>query len=160
MAPISKETAGNVDASAVQPTQFGNLTVREGHDIAHAVKDALIASAAHRITDVTVHVELGHVVGHVEAARALRVLVGDRAVLVDALLELGGGGPDSLNALIRGDDISPFSWSVRAFVPGNPREARVAFAPDGRIFVAEKDGVIKIIKNASDVTAQVKLRLD
>jgi membrane protease YdiL (CAAX protease family) len=48
-------------------------------------------------------------------------------------VELAGGGTDSLNALIRGDDISPFSWSVRAFVPGNPREARVTFAPDGRI---------------------------
>ena len=48
-------------------------------------------------------------------------------------VELAGGGPDSLNALLRGDDISPFAWSVRAFVPGNPREARVAFAPDGRI---------------------------
>lgn len=35
----------------------GNLTVREGHDIAHAVKDVLIASAPHRISDVTVHVE-------------------------------------------------------------------------------------------------------
>jgi cation diffusion facilitator family transporter len=35
----------------------GGLTVREGHDIAHAVKDALIASAAHAISDVTVHVE-------------------------------------------------------------------------------------------------------
>jgi membrane protease YdiL (CAAX protease family) len=44
-----------------------------------------------------------------------------------------GGGHDSLNALVRGDDIAPFSWSVRAFVPGNPREARVTFAPDGRI---------------------------
>lgn len=35
----------------------GDLTVRAGHDIAHAVKDVLIASEAHRITDVTVHVE-------------------------------------------------------------------------------------------------------
>ncbi len=35
----------------------GNLTVREGHDIAHAVKDVLIASGPHRISDVTVHVE-------------------------------------------------------------------------------------------------------
>lgn len=34
----------------------GDLTVRAGHDIAHAVKDVLIASA-HRISDVTVHVE-------------------------------------------------------------------------------------------------------
>ncbi|HVU35234.1 MAG TPA: cation diffusion facilitator family transporter [Opitutaceae bacterium] len=35
----------------------GDLTVRAGHDIAHAVKDALIASTTHRISDVTVHVE-------------------------------------------------------------------------------------------------------
>lgn len=35
----------------------GDLTVRAGHDIAHAVKDALIASAPHRISDVTVHIE-------------------------------------------------------------------------------------------------------
>lgn len=35
----------------------GDLTVRAGHEIAHAVKDRLIASAPHRITDVTVHVE-------------------------------------------------------------------------------------------------------
>ncbi len=35
----------------------GDLTVRAGHDIAHEVKDALIASAPHRISDVTVHVE-------------------------------------------------------------------------------------------------------
>jgi hypothetical protein len=53
-------------------------------------------------------------------------------------VELAGGGPDSLNALLRGDDIAPFVWSVRAFVPGNPREARVAFAPDGRIIGFER----------------------
>ena len=42
---------------------------------------------------------------------------------------LAGGGHDSLNALLRGRDVAPFTWSVRAFVPGNPREARVTFAP-------------------------------
>jgi cation diffusion facilitator family transporter len=35
----------------------GELSVRAGHDIAHAVKDALLASTRHRISDVTVHVE-------------------------------------------------------------------------------------------------------
>ncbi len=35
----------------------GDISVRAGHDIAHAVKDVLIASAPHRISDVTVHVE-------------------------------------------------------------------------------------------------------
>jgi membrane protease YdiL (CAAX protease family) len=46
---------------------------------------------------------------------------------------LAGGGHDSLNALVRGRDVAPFVWSVRAFVPRNPREARVHFAPDGRV---------------------------
>ncbi len=41
----------------IQVRVDGNLTVREGHDIAHAVKDTLIASAPHRISDVTVHIE-------------------------------------------------------------------------------------------------------
>ncbi len=35
----------------------GDMSVRAGHDIAHAVKDRLLASVPHRISDVTVHVE-------------------------------------------------------------------------------------------------------
>ena len=35
----------------------GELTVRAGHTIAHAVKDALLASEPHAISDVTVHIE-------------------------------------------------------------------------------------------------------
>jgi divalent metal cation (Fe/Co/Zn/Cd) transporter len=31
--------------------------VREGHDIAHAVKDALLASTRHAVSDVSVHIE-------------------------------------------------------------------------------------------------------
>ena len=53
-------------------------------------------------------------------------------------VELFAGGADSLNALVRGDDVAPFTWSVRAFVPDNPREARVDFAPDGRIIGFER----------------------
>jgi divalent metal cation (Fe/Co/Zn/Cd) transporter len=41
----------------IQVRVDGRLTVSEGHDIAHAVKDALVASAAHAISDVTVHIE-------------------------------------------------------------------------------------------------------
>jgi len=41
----------------IQVRVDGDLTVRAGHDIAHAVKDALMASTRHRISDVTVHVE-------------------------------------------------------------------------------------------------------
>ena len=36
---------------------YGSLSVREGHDIAHAVKDTLLASVPHAITDVAVHIE-------------------------------------------------------------------------------------------------------
>jgi divalent metal cation (Fe/Co/Zn/Cd) transporter len=35
----------------------GGLSVRAGHDIAHAVKDVLLASSQHAISDVTVHIE-------------------------------------------------------------------------------------------------------
>jgi cation diffusion facilitator family transporter len=41
----------------IQVRVDGELTVRAGHDIAHAVKDVLLASVPHRISDVTVHVE-------------------------------------------------------------------------------------------------------
>ncbi len=41
----------------IQVRVDGSLTVREGHAIAHAVKDALIDSEPHRISDVTVHIE-------------------------------------------------------------------------------------------------------
>ncbi len=41
----------------IQVRVDGELTVRAGHDIAHAVKDALIGSGPHAISDVTVHIE-------------------------------------------------------------------------------------------------------
>ena len=41
----------------IQVRVDGSLTVVQGHDIAHAVKDALLASASHRISDVSVHIE-------------------------------------------------------------------------------------------------------
>lgn len=41
----------------IQVRVDGDLSVREGHAIAHAVKDALLASAQHSIDDVTVHIE-------------------------------------------------------------------------------------------------------
>jgi hypothetical protein len=53
-------------------------------------------------------------------------------------VELAGGGSDSLEALVRGKDIAPFTWSVRAFIPSDPREARVDFAPDGRVIGFER----------------------
>ena len=41
----------------IQVRVDGELSVREGHAIAHAVKDVLLASAPHSISDVTVHIE-------------------------------------------------------------------------------------------------------
>lgn len=41
----------------IQVRVDGELSVRTGHAIAHAVKDALLASAPHAISDVSVHVE-------------------------------------------------------------------------------------------------------
>ena len=41
----------------IQVRVDGNRTVREGQDIAHAVKDALITSSTRGISDVTVHIE-------------------------------------------------------------------------------------------------------
>jgi len=74
-------------------------------------------------------------------------------------IELAGGGHDSLNALVRGRDVAPFTWSVRAFVPGNPREARVRFAPDGRIvgftrILAEADKRPEISADSGRVLAE------
>jgi len=74
-------------------------------------------------------------------------------------VELAGGGHDSLNALVRGRDVALFIWSVRAFVPGNPREARVHFAPDGRIVgftrtLAEADKRPEISADSGRVLAQ------
>ncbi|HVT41309.1 MAG TPA: CPBP family intramembrane glutamic endopeptidase [Gemmatimonadaceae bacterium] len=48
-------------------------------------------------------------------------------------VDLAGGGKDTLDALVRGSDVAPFTWSVRTFVPRDPHEARVHFAPDGRV---------------------------
>lgn len=48
-------------------------------------------------------------------------------------VDLAGGGKDTLDALVRGQDVAPFTWRVRAFTPGEPREVTVHFAPDGRL---------------------------
>jgi cation diffusion facilitator family transporter len=41
----------------IQVRVDGGLSVRAGHDIAHAVKDVLLGSSQHAISDVTVHIE-------------------------------------------------------------------------------------------------------
>jgi divalent metal cation (Fe/Co/Zn/Cd) transporter len=41
----------------IQVRVDGELSVRAGHAVAHAVKDALLASVRHAISDVSVHIE-------------------------------------------------------------------------------------------------------
>jgi hypothetical protein len=77
-------------------------------------------------------------------------------------VELAGGGHDSLNALVRGRDVAPFLWTVRAFAPNDPREARVDFAPDGRIIgfehrLAESDRRPTISADSGRVLAESAL---
>src|ERR1019366_3927242 len=64
------------------------------------------------------------------ARTALRFTASDSVI---TLVDLMGGGHDTLNALVRGHDVAPFAWSVHSFVPRDPHEASVDFAPDGRI---------------------------
>ncbi len=52
---------------------------------------------------------------------------------LETYVDLAGGGRDTLEAILGGHDVALFRWSVRAFVPHNPHEARVDFAPDGRV---------------------------
>jgi hypothetical protein len=48
-------------------------------------------------------------------------------------VDLAAGGSDSVRALARGRDVSMFTWAVRLFEPGNPRETYVRFDADGRV---------------------------
>src|SRR5688572_6087705 len=59
----------------------------------------------------------------------------------DSLLtfvELAGGGKDSINALLHGKDVAPYSWSVRTFTPRDIHETRVHFAANGRLIGFER----------------------
>lgn len=48
-------------------------------------------------------------------------------------VDLAAGGRDTMNALVRGDDVAPLRWSVRVFRPRDAHETRVDLAPDGRL---------------------------
>ena len=57
----------------------------------------------------------------------------DQAGDVQTYVELEAGGKPAVDAEVRGTDIALFSWEVRFFRPGDPREVRVTLAPDGRV---------------------------
>jgi hypothetical protein len=73
-----------------------------------------------------------HDISPANARTAVR-FQGDDSLRIFVELGAGAGGHDSLNALVRGRDIAPFAWTVRAFRAGDPREAHVDIAPDGRV---------------------------
>ena len=52
---------------------------------------------------------------------------------LQVFLELGAGGKDTLNRVVRGGDVAVYQWRVRSFTPGDVHEVRVRFATDGRI---------------------------
>lgn len=64
------------------------------------------------------------------ARRAVRFSADDS---LRTFVELGGGGKDTLDALLRSRSVALFSWNVRAFDPGEVKEARVRLSADGRL---------------------------
>ncbi|MDF1503593.1 CPBP family intramembrane glutamic endopeptidase, partial [Roseisolibacter sp. H3M3-2] len=47
-------------------------------------------------------------------------------------VDLAAGGRDAVRALAAAAVVALYAWDVRLFVPGDPRQAVVRFAPDGR----------------------------
>jgi len=62
--------------------------------------------------------------------RAVRFSSDDSTI---TFLDLAAGGADSINAVVRRGETALYRWSVRAFESQQVREARVEFAPDGRL---------------------------
>lgn len=102
------------------------------------------------------------------AAHDLAAAAGRRAVHFsadDSLLtyvDLAAGGTDSVNALVRGADVALFSWTVRAFEPGDVHEARVELGTDGRVVgfrrkLANADTLPAIAEDSATALARVVL---
>ncbi|MCC7194628.1 MAG: CPBP family intramembrane metalloprotease [Gemmatimonadaceae bacterium] len=66
-----------------------------------------------------------------DATRRAVLFAADDSVVT--YVDIAAGGADSVNALVRGKDAALFSWAVRAFEPGDAREATVELATDGRV---------------------------
>ncbi|MGI8618460.1 MAG: CPBP family intramembrane glutamic endopeptidase, partial [Gemmatimonadaceae bacterium] len=61
-----------------------------------------------------------------------------RADSLITFVELAAGGKDSLDALLPGMDVAPYTWHVRHFTPRDVRETQVYFAPNGRVIGFER----------------------
>jgi hypothetical protein len=75
-------------------------------------------------------------------------------------IDLTGGGADSLEALVRGNDAAPYRWSVRAFTPEDVHETRVHMAPDGRFIGFERKFAEADARPALDSTAAERMSHD
>jgi hypothetical protein len=58
---------------------------------------------------------------------------------VQVFLELEAGGKAQVNREVRGRDVALFSWDVRFFRPGDPREVRVTLGTDGRVIGFQRE---------------------
>lgn len=109
-------------AASLFPRAFPILAIRDliSRDVALQRADSFIAA---------------HGLAPDSARRAIQFTADDS---LRTFIEIAGGGKDSLDALLRGRDVALYSWSVRAFVPGDAGEARVRLSPDGRIIGARR----------------------
>ncbi len=94
------------------------------------------------------------------ARRAVR-FGADREALI--FVDLSAGGADSVKALVASKDVALYSWSVRAFAPGQIREAAVEFAPDGRVIgfqrkLADADTIPGVAEDSATALARTVLR--
>lgn len=101
-----------------------------------------------------------HGIADSAARRAVR-FGADREALI--FVDLSAGGADSVKALVGGTDVALYSWSVRAFAPGQIREAAVEFAPDGRAIgfrrkFADADTIPSITEDSATALARTVVR--
>ncbi|MBP1599580.1 MAG: amino terminal protease self-immunity, partial [Acidobacteria bacterium] len=64
-----------------------------------------------------------------EAAREAASFAGDS--MAQNFIELEGGGAGVLRSVIAGGLYHPYTWTVRRFKPGETRESRIRFTPQG-----------------------------
>ena len=93
--------------------------------------------------------QTGEAIGLPDSAGSKRVRYGGRSV---AVLCLALAGIPLLPARARGAATLPVGFQETVVFAGLDYPTAVEFAPDGRVFVAEKSGVIKVFDSLSAVT--------
>jgi hypothetical protein len=75
-------------------------------------------------------------------------------------IDLAGGGADSLEALVLGNDAAPYRWSVRAFTPLDVHETKIHMAADGRFIGFERKFAEADARPALDSAAAQRMAHD